>query len=255
MPEQSGKSGEEGSQPVESSFLESVFGFFKAVLEGIVGDNFLRVLWGVEVLLFAILVLMIWFGGLSVDQRFDLALVVIGSVVVTFLISAWRVQGIPAAAPAAVSPAASAPVAMPASPDIVAQVRTCLALLTAIHDANLRVIQRGESGQGSWPSILTDTWNHVCETCHKRRIGPQPADGYFQTICAEPDVDTVCKKKWQLGEAIDDYRDRLGRISPPLSEHVELERLIRRSVTQPDWSPNELREILAEAIARAKALV
>ena len=61
----------------EAAFISTTFDFFSNVLKAIAADTFLSVLWGVEVLLFAILALMILFGNISPDQRFNLALVII----------------------------------------------------------------------------------------------------------------------------------------------------------------------------------
>jgi hypothetical protein len=199
----------------------------------------------VEVLLFLILAFMIWFGDVTGDQRFYLALIVIASVVCLFAFSAWRSHG-----------QGSPPLPTPASrPDLIEQAQKCLKLLTQIHDANARVIRRGRSESGPWAMILTDTYGRICETCHRRRLGTEPPDAYFDAICAEPDVDTVCVKKWELGETLDVYRHRLNRASSLPLDHDDLELLIRRSVTQPNRSPLELQTAVGQAIERAKGIL
>jgi hypothetical protein len=245
MPDRKKEQAGKGGEPSGSEFIKTVFGFFSGVLKSITTDDLLRVLWGVEVLLFVILVFMIWFGDITGDQRFNLALIVIASVVALFAFSAWRSQGHR-------STAASAP---DTPSDLVAQAQKCLKLLTEIHDANARVIRRGQSGSGPWAAILTDTYGRVCQTCHQRRLGTEPPDAYFDAICAEPDVDTVCVRKWELGETLDVYRARLNRMSPLPTDHDDLELLIRRSVTQPDRSPLELQGAVDQAIERAKRLL
>ena len=131
----------------------------------------------------------------------------------------------------------------------------CLNLLTELQDANSRIIHRGRSGSGVWAKVLKDTYNRICDTCHRRQRGPEPPDAYFDAICAEPDIDTVCKRKWDLGEALEVYRNRLNRVSPPSSEHENLELLIRRSVAQPDLSPLELETAVGQAIEVAKRVL
>lgn len=244
-----------------SGFMKTVFGFFSEVLKSIATDDFLRVLWGVEVLLFIILVFMIWFGDISAEQRFLLALIIVASVVVTFVVSAWRLHRHGASRHAA--PAGSlgnGRQVLPQSPtggapEVVEQARRCLALLTEIEAANGRVIQRGLAGSGPWAKIQRDTYNEVCRTCHERRLGGQPPDNYLDVICAEPDVIAVCKRKWELGEALDVYRSRLERASPALVDHDNLELLVRQSVTQPNCSPAELQDAVKRAIERAESLV
>jgi hypothetical protein len=245
MPDRKRDQARKGGEPSGSEFVKAVFGFFSSVLKSITTDDLLRVLWGVEVLLFVILAFMIWFGDITADQRFNLALIVIASVVSLFAFSAWRSQG-----------HRSTPPAVPDSPpDVVAQAQKCLKLLIEIHDANARIIRRGQSGSGPWAMALTDTYGRVCETCHRRRLGTEPPDAYFDAICAEPDVDAVCKRKWELGETLDVYRARLSRVSSLPADHDDLELLIRRSVTQPDRSPLELQTAVDQAIERAKRML
>src|SRR6266851_3703104 len=193
-----------------SAFTVNAFNFFSNVLKSIATDDFLRVVWGVEVLLFVILAFMILFGSITGDQRFNLALVIIASVVLTFTLTIWRSRGQPAPAARQVAPGSSAASHLA----LIGQVQKCLMLLTQINDANARIVVRGRSGSGPWAKMLTDTYNHVCDTCYRRRLGTEAADSYFDAICAEPDVITVCGKKWELGEALDDYRKRLNGVSP-----------------------------------------
>jgi hypothetical protein len=152
--------------------------------------------------------------------------------------------------------AKSAPGPIPANyAEVIEKERKCLDLMNQIRDANARILRRGQSGIGPWGQMLKDTYNHVCNTCHQRRVGTPPPDSYFDAICAEPDVDQVCKMKWLLGEALDDYRDCIHRVSLPLKDHNELEILIRRSITQPDPTPSELDASLVSAIERAKRVL
>lgn len=261
MPRKKGAPESKAGGDPQSTFITNAYDFFSSVLTSIAKDDFLRVLWGVEVLLFSILVLMILFGNVSPDQRFSLALVIVGSVVLTFAFSAWRSGGRAAAtrdvasnppttgrATAHIPPSASA-----ASREaVVQQARKCLMLLGQIHEANARIVQRGRSGGDLWAKMLTDTYGRVCDARHRRRLGTEPPDAYFDGVCAEPDVGTVCDKKWELGEALDDYRRRLNEVSPPPLDHDGLELLIRRSVTQPDRSPVELEAALIQALDSAK---
>lgn len=217
-----------------NGFTKAAFSFFSDVLKEIRFDDLLRLLWGVEVLLFVILVFMSWFGDLTREQRFVLALFIVASVVFTFVVTAWRRR--------------------PTEPRLIEQVQNCLTLLTQIRDANARIIRRGRSGNGPWAKILNDTYNRVCDTCHRRRLGTEPSDAYFDVICAEADVKTVCERKWELGEALDVYRSYLNRASPLPPDHDDLERFIRQSVTQPNLSPPELETAVGQAIERAKRI-
>jgi len=237
------KKSEKNGAPSSAGFIEAVFKFFSSVKT----DTVLSVLWGVEVLLFAILMLMVLFGNLSADQRFYFALAIVVSVVATFLISAWRMQ--------AVQPKANADASSAAEEDLADQAAKCLALLTEIRDANARNIRRGEAGNGSWGRILKDKYNNVCRTCHERRGGSAAPDPYFDAVCAEIDVKTVCDSKWQLGETLEDYRNRLNRLSWPPKKHDDLEVMIRRSITQPDLSPGELQAAAGPAIEAVKRVL
>lgn len=244
----------DSAAPSASTFLGSAFSFFSDVLKAIAKDTFLSALWGVEVLLFVILVLMIFFGSLTGDQPFNLALVIIASVVLTFLISIWRVGAQWShAAPPPQSPVTSTRSITHVA--LVAQAQKCLTLLGEIKGANERIIARGRSGTEPWARMLTDTYNHVCAVRYERRLGTEPADPYFDAIRAEPDVGTVCDRKWELGEALEDYRRQLERLSPAPVPHEELELLIRRSVIQPNCTPAELAAALGPAIERAKRVV
>jgi hypothetical protein len=254
MPGKKRDAAENGGGPSGSVFTKTVFGFFSSVLKSIASDDLLRVAWGVEVLLFVILAFMIWFGDITRDQRFGLAILIIATVVFMFVFTALRSQG-RSTTPEQPARSSTPARASASHPELAEQARKCLQLLTEMHDANARIIRRGGSGAGPWADILRDTYNRVCDTCHRRRLGAEPPDAYFDTICAEPDVSTVCTKKWELGEALDDYRNRLNRLSPPPLDHDGLERSIRRSVTQPNWSPAELDTAIGEPIKAAKRIL
>ena len=93
MPGKKRDAAENGGGPSGSVFTKTVFGFFSSVLKSIARDDLLRVAWGVEVLLFVILAFMIWFGDITRDQRFGLAILIIASVVFMFVFTARRSQG------------------------------------------------------------------------------------------------------------------------------------------------------------------
>jgi hypothetical protein len=253
MPSENDDATKKAADSFESSFIAAAFKFFTSVLDPIKDDEVLRVSWGVEVLLFVILAFMIFFGGLTGDQRFDLALVIIVSVVSMFGFTAYRTRRQSGQPPTPAQETAN--LTALAHSALAGQAQKCLSLLTQINDANARIIARGGSGSGPWAKILTDTYNRVCETCYQRRLGTGSSDPYFDTICAEPDVNTVCVKKWELGETLDDYRRRLASVSPLPVAHDELELLIRRSVTQPDCTPRELDAALRQAIESAKRVL
>jgi hypothetical protein len=236
------KESEQG--PSQSDFLKTVFDFVTGVQKSLQSDNpVFKVLWAVEVLFLITLVFMASFGGISADQRFVLALFIIFLMAALLVLIAWKAQD-----------QGSLP-ASPTSAELLGPARKCLGLLVEIQDANARIIRLGRGGTPPWVRILTDTYGRVCQTCYRRRLGTEPPDAYFDVICAEPDVDTVCKRKWELGETLDDYRSRVNAASPKPREHDDLELLIRRSVTQPDWSPPELDAALRQAIVAAKRVL
>jgi len=250
------KKARQPAKPSPSDFMGSAFSFFSSVLNSVSGDNILRVLWGVEVLLFAILALMILFGDVTVDQRFSLALVIAASVVVTFLISAWRMQGVrgePQREPAATG-AASGTVA-DGDAEVIETGRKCLDLMTQIRDANARIVRRAQFGTSPWGRLMKDTYNDVCSACYQRRLGDAPPDTYLDALAAEPDFDQVCKAKWLLGETLEDYRSAIQRASPLPKDHDALEKLMRRSITQPNLTPGELDTALAAAVEQARRVL
>jgi hypothetical protein len=237
------------AKPSPPDFIRSAFGFFSNVLNSFSGDNTLRLLWGVEVLLFAILALMILFGDVTVNQRFSLALAIAASVVVTFLISAWRMHG------ALSEPQRGSAGVRGDDAEVVESGRKCLGLMTQVSDANARILRRAQTGTGPWGRLMKDTYNDVCNACYQRRLGNARPDAYLDALAAEPDVDQVCKAKWLLGETLEDYRSVIQRASPPPKDHDALEKLIRRSITQPNLTPGELDAGLAVAIAQARRVL
>lgn len=251
MPRKKRDASENGGRPSGSGFIETVFGFFSGVHKSI-GTDVLRVLWGIAVLLFVILAFMTWFGKITGDQAFTLAIIIIVSIIIISAVFLFALTWSPSAPERTKSSSTSDA----AHPELAEQVRKCLNLLTEIQRANARIIARGNSEAGHWATILRDNYNNVCHICYHRRSGPRPPpDPYFDTICAAPDVDTVCARKWELGEALDDYRDRLDRVSPVPLEHHDLELLIRRSVTQPNRTPSELDAAVAQTIKAAKRVL
>ncbi len=243
------KKARQPAKPSPSDFIGGAFGFFSSVLNSFSGDNTLRLLWGVEVLLFAILALMILFGGVTVNQRFSLALAIAASVVVTFLISAWRMHG------AWSEPQRGSAGVRCDDAEVVETARKCLDLMTQISDANARILRRAQSTTGPWGRLMKDTYNDVCNACYQRRLGNAPPDAYLDALTAEPDIDQVCKAKWLLGETLEDYRSAIQRASPLPKDHDALEKLMRRSITQPNLTPGELDAGLAVAIARSRRVL
>lgn len=137
---------------------------------------------------------------------------------------------------------------------MVVQKGLCLGLMREIAGANARILQRAASGAAPWGRMRGEGYNLVCRTCHERRQGGAAPDTFFDAVCSEPDVETVCKRKWELGEALDSYRAAIGAVSPAPADHGALEQVVRQSVTGPDRTPQELADALARAIALADAL-
>ena len=248
MSEDGNKSSRHSGRPSPEGFLKTVFGFFTEVLKGIAGDSLLRVAWGVIVLLLVVLMFMVLFGGVGPEQGFQLALVVVAAVVATFVFSAWRTHPRrPDGEPARPPP--------PFTPEVERQARRCLELLLGIRAANDRVLHRVQAGQGHWARLGRDTYNGVCHQCHLRRLGDAPPNPYLEEVCADPDLARVCDDKWVLGEAVDDYRRCIERAGVAAPAHNDLELLIRRSVTQPECTPGELKDAVNRAIQRAEQLL
>lgn len=239
----------------QAAFMGHAFGFFSRVLDAVGKDVRLGVLWGVEVILFLILALMALFGNITGDQRYDLALVIIASVALVFIVTMWLMPAgeRPSGSSEARTSERSARVAHDDRLNESAQ--KCMVLLTEISEASGRILRRGSAGTFPWKQLQTDTYNHVCHNCYLRRHGTESPDPYFDGICAEPDIKTVCDNKWLLGEVLEDYRNRLKQLPQMPPEHDALELLIRRSVTQPDCSPAELEPALRNAIAEAKRVL
>jgi hypothetical protein len=133
---------------------------------------------------------------------------------------------------------------------VVAQKELCLGLMREIAAANGRVLQRAANA-GVWGRMRGEGYNAVCRACHERRAGGAAADDFLDAVCAEPDVATVCTRKWELGEALEGYRAAIDAVSPAPAGHDALERLVRRSVTGPERTPQELADALGRAIAVA----
>ncbi len=238
----------DSGRPKPGNFLKTVFGFFTEVLKAITGDNLLRVAWGVIVLLLVVLMFMVLFGGVGPERGFQLALVVVAAVVGTFAFIAWRTQTHrPNGGPGNGPP--------PVPPEVAQQARRCLELLRAIRDANDRVLHRVQAGQGHWGWLQRDTYNRVCHQCHERRLGGAPPDAYLDEVCADPGLAQVCDSKWVLGEAVDDYRRCIQQAGVTVPAHDALELLIRRSVTQPERTPGELKDAVSLAIQKAEQLL
>ena len=143
----------------------------------------------------------------------------------------------------------------PVSAEVERQARRCLELMRKIREANNRVLHRGQAGQGPWGRLRRDIYNRVCHQCHQRRLGDAPPDPYLDEVCADPDLAKVCDEKWVLGQAVEDYRRCLDQASPTPPDHDRLERQIRRSVTQADCTPAELRDAVNRAIQRAEQVL
>ena len=139
-------------------------------------------------------------------------------------------------------------------PALMDQAEKCRTLLTEIDAANSRIILCGRAGSFPWKQMLADTYNRVCQLRDQRRLGTAPPDPYLDAIGADPDVATVCDQKWKLGETLELYRQELTAVFPVPKDHRDLELHIRRSVTQPNLSPEELETALRQTLAFARTI-
>jgi hypothetical protein len=224
----------------KASWLRDAFDFFRRVLDTLQKHPVLSLAWGVEVLLFVILVFMVLSGAIRGERAFQLVLFVVVAVVATLAITLSR------------TPTEEAPIA--ALPRLLqAQARKCLDLLTQIDESNQRVLLRGASGADAWVRALTEDYNVVCRRCAELRHERSSSDPHLGVVCADPDLRTVCDKKWLLGEALEDYRKRVAEAPPTTAlDHEALEALIRRSVVQPALTARALESAVRGAISEAK---
>lgn len=135
---------------------------------------------------------------------------------------------------------------------MVGRKNACLSLMREIAGASGRIVQRAAGGAPAWVRMRTESCNAVCRACHERRQGGGAADAFLDAVCAEPDIDILCKRKWELGEALEGYRAAIDAVAPRPADHDALERLVRQTVTGTDRTPQELADALARAIGEAE---
>jgi hypothetical protein len=233
-----------------AGFVGTATGFFTKALETLAAHPPLAFAWAVCVLLFFVFLALIssqapspalpWFGGFIVVAILALAV---------FTLRLRSADPAPDSAPSASSsPTAETPV----PPQLAQLAKRSLALLDKIDRSNRQLIEQARAGPEPWPRLMGDAYNHICRDCQQRRLGGAAPDAYLDTLCADANVKAICDNKWLLGEAMEDYRRQLDQLRPPPDDHDQLERLIRRSVTQPDCTPTELETAVRVAITEAR---
>ncbi len=127
-------------------------------------------------------------------------------------------------------------------------VSECLNRIEHIRKANNEVIKRGSTPGSPWQKLLNGKYNQICIFSARLEEGVALKDpfydadrGYFDLVCYDSDVKTVCKQK-----------DAPGRVKDRLSNSGLKNRIWE--ITIPDLPPQELQERLEEAIKVAERL-
>ena len=141
-------------------------------------------------------------------------------------------------------------------PDLRATAMECLNLLYGIAEANGRVLDRIEAPKGAaWQDLADDNYNSVCERCEDVRQQRISSDQYLDTVCKDPDVDAVCKRKWYLGERLEEYKRVIDR-QPGLSQdHSRVQQYLKYDVSDPDLNPRQLQQAITAAIGQLEAVL
>src|SRR5215212_7299375 len=109
------------------------------------------------------------------------------------------------------------------SPDLRATAMECLNLLYGIAEANARVLGRIEANYTTWRDLADDNYNSVCQRCEDVRQQPIGSDQYLDTVCDSIDVDAVCKRKWYLGERLEEYKRVIDRQPGSSQDHSRVQ--------------------------------
>jgi hypothetical protein len=141
-------------------------------------------------------------------------------------------------------------------PDLRATAMECLNLLYGIAEANGRVLDRiGAPNSAVWRDLADDNYNSVCERCENVRQQRIRSDRYLDTVCKDPDVDAVCKRKWYLGERLEEYKRVIDR-QPGLSQdHSRVQQHLKYHVSDPVLKPGQLQQAITAAIGKLAAVL
>ena len=124
-----------------------------------------------------------------------------------------------------------------------------------IADANARVLGRIEANYTTWRDLADDNYNSVCERCEDVRQKHIGSDQYLDTVCDSLDVDAVCKRKWYLGERLEEYKRVIDR-QPGLSQdHPRVQQHLKHHVSDPDLNPRQLQQAITAAIGQLEAVL
>ena len=141
------------------------------------------------------------------------------------------------------------------SPDLRATAMECLNLLYGIAEANARVLGRIEANYSTWRDLADDNYNSVCERCEDVRQQPIGSDQYLDTVCDSLDVDAVCKRKWYLGERLEEYKRIINRQLSLSEDHMRVQQHLKHHVSDPALNPRQLHQAITDAIPQLEAVL
>jgi len=131
----------------------------------------------------------------------------------------------------------------------------CLNLLYGIAEANARVLGRIEANYSTWRDLADDNYNSVCERCEDVRQQPIGSDQYLDTVCDSLDVDAVCKRKWYLGERLEEYKRIINRQLSLSEDHMRVQQHLKHHVSDPALNPRQLHQAITDAIPQLEAVL
>jgi hypothetical protein len=98
--------------------------------------------------------------------------------------------------------------------------------------------------------LADDNYNSVCERCEDIRQQRISSDQYLDTVCKDPDVDAVCKRKWYLGERLEEYKRVIDRQPGSARGHSSVQQHLKYHVSDPDLKPRQLQQAISAAVGQ-----
>ena len=135
---------------------------------------------------------------------------------------------------------------------MIAQARRCIGLLEKIEAANGRLVARRKAEPILARLYGTGGVNAVCAACAQARRSGPTGDADLDRLCQDGDLKSVCDDKWVLGEEVRLLRKRLDALDPIPDLHDRFEDLVRRSVVEPERTPEELAGAVRLALEEGK---
>ena len=142
----------------------------------------------------------------------------------------------------------------PALEGMILQARRCIGLLEKIEAANGRILARGPSDP-VFARLHRDGVNAACGACADRRRSGPTGDTGLDRLCEDADLKSVCDDKWVLGEEVRILRKRLDALSPVPDPYDRFEDIVRRSVVEPERTPEQLAAAVRHALDEGNAAI